>query len=268
MEEQNQYNRDGYFLFKKVFKRKKILDLSNLCHSSSDIFNNTNLQFVKCFTDKKIIECVKSLLGSNIIFFGDASIRYDDKVTSRMSRHFHIDARGDNLNFNNDYGLLRLGIYFNDYSNYGGGLKVRKGSHKTFCFERFGVLEGLKHFLKYKKLNDFRFLKSININSQGGDILAWNGRTHHSGYAVRLKFAKNFVMHPIFENIIPKFLQFEKNDLRNVIFLTYGIKNQDIEKYIKERKKRDPQQYKLFKKHYNKKKVIQMAERAGVELLF
>ena len=262
------YKEKGYCLFKNVFLKNELRNLEKICEDSQHKHSFNNPKFIELILNKKLLRLVKYMLGPDVIFFGDGGARFDDRVTNSGFRHFHIDSRGDDLDFTKEYPLVRLAIYLNDCKEFSGGLKLRPKSHKKFCIERFGLYNSLKHFSKYKKLKDFIPVNSINVSSEIGDIVAWNGRTHHSGYAVRVKMLQNQSLHPLIENIIPKCLIKKNSNRRNVIFLTYGVMCDYLSNYIKERKKRDKDQYQIFKKNFDKQAIKKKAKSSGLEIIF
>lgn len=110
--------------------------------------------------------------------------------------------------------------------------------HKKFCIDKYGLVRTLK-FLK--RTRNFRALftgRSINMPTKPGDLLIWNMRIHHSGFAVRVKGLKNHSFHPWIEDRIPSFLHYPAPEKRSVIFASYGAPSGQLENYIRNRVQR------------------------------
>jgi hypothetical protein len=81
--------------------------------------------------NKNIVDIVKSLIGTDIVYFGESNtqsglaIRGNHKDSRVSDRE---DASG--FDWQGDYPLVRVGIYLNDSDVYSGGIKIMPGSHK------------------------------------------------------------------------------------------------------------------------------------------
>ena len=168
--------------------------------------------FLVC--NKEITDIVKSLIGSDIVYFGESNtqsglaVRGNHKDSRVCDRE---DASG--MDWQGDYPLVRVGIYLNDSDIYSGGLKVMPGSHKipTSHFRHGGE----------------------NIDAKAGDLVIWKLTTTHSGNAKRLKIFKSLSFHPRIEDMIPAFLE-RKNPLERIaMFVVYGAKGEHLDRYIK-----------------------------------
>jgi len=167
--------------------------------------------FLVC--NKKIVEIVKSLIGNEIVYFGESNtqsglaIRGNHKDSRVSDRE---DASG--LDWQGDYPLVRVGIYLNDSDIYSGGLKVMPGSHKI----------PTSHFK----------LGGVNVDVKAGDLVIWKLTTTHSGNAKRLKLFHKLSFHPKIEDIIPKIFE-RKNPLeRMAMFVVYGAKSEHLNRYV------------------------------------
>ena len=163
---------------------------------------------------KDIVNIVKSLIGSEIVYFGESNTQ-----TGLAIRGNHKDSRisdredASGLDWKGDYPLVRVAIYLNDSDNYSGGIKIMPGSHKvpTSRFKRGGV----------------------NVNAKAGDLVIWKLTTTHSGNAKRLKIFKNLSLHPRFEDVIPEFLERKSPTERRAMFVVYGAPGEHLNRYLK-----------------------------------
>jgi len=234
---------DGYCLIKNFFSKDEIDDLRFFVQKNRDKNKDIYLSIIetkkgKCLLSKRYFDLLKRTLGENLVYYLDSDLLVDtDKKTIGS---FHIDTRNDDEDpGTSDYKVWRVGIYLQDHKNYSGGIKIILSSHKKLLLSSFKKFFNiLIKILKYKKKYSFKsFLPSfnfVNVPSEAGDIIIWNGRTHHSGRFQRLKVFKNFVLHPFFERLFPKFFFIEDKE-RFVIFQNWCIAHNSSKNYIEYR---------------------------------
>ena len=138
-----------------------------------------------------IFNYLKDIIGKDLTYFYDPVPL--DNVQSNTGI-FHSDARNDNRDpLSSDYKVWRVGIYLQDHKNYSGGLKVIPKSHKRLLTNSLNKIYLIfRKFFKnnYKIKSLIPIFNYINIPSEPGDILIWNGRTHHCGRFKRLRWLK------------------------------------------------------------------------------
>jgi hypothetical protein len=164
--------------------------------------------------NKNVVDIVKSLIGTDIVYFGESNTQSDLAV-----RGNHKDSRvsdredASGLDWQGDYPLVRVGIYLNDSDVYSGGLKVMPGSHKipTSHFRHGGV----------------------NVDAKAGDLVIWKLTTTHSGNAKRMKVFNKLSLHPKIEDMIPAFLERKNPIERRAMFVVYGATGEHLDRYIK-----------------------------------
>tara|TARA_X000001036_G_scaffold436737_1_gene480495 strand:+ start:4104 stop:4958 length:855 start_codon:yes stop_codon:yes gene_type:complete len=238
----------GFILVRSLYNKNRIRELRNICIKNS---NNNNEILSFDFTKElllhpKLISIVKQILNSEkILYYSDSNI-INHEFPFEAKNGFHNDSRfeDENIPFKEEYPLVRVGIYFEDYKKYSGGLKIKEKSHKYFSFNLRAKLENsikLFKILLGKSRYDYSSLrlgKKINLDLEEGDVVIWNLRTHHCGVSRRLKLFKNLCLQPDIEKIIPKMFflptQYEKN--RCSIFSTFAkndLKNKNILNYVK-----------------------------------
>jgi len=230
------YRRHGYTILRNVFNPKEIASLRDECRVK---VQNTYIgprDFSGLLVSDKLIEPLRLFLGPRIVIFGDSGSRTDDTVTDWSSRHFHVDARGDDFDYTRPYPLLRIGIYLQDHDVYSGGLKLRPGSWTRFCVEQYGMRRLIKQAFRERSLSQLRPPPgSINLDARAGDVTLWNLRTHHTGYAVRLRRAPQRSFHPFVENLIPRSFRSPEQKTRCAIFATYGAPSAYLDRYVENR---------------------------------
>lgn len=225
------FDKDGFVLVKNVFSEEEINRFRKLVYEQYEIDLQKKLNFelknsasqakyVKgdllskeklhpILLDDRILAIARSILRSNdIVYFGDSSYQIGTGL-----RGFHRDCidRTDLTapDWQTDYTLIRVGIYLQNHKDYSGGLKVKQGTH----LHENG--------------------KSVFIDNEVGDVVAWSLKTIHSGNAVRLKFFPSLSVDKG-ENKIPAFLRKEEPTERISLFMTFGLQGFHLDRYIKE----------------------------------
>ena len=175
------YRRHGYTILRNVFNPMEIASLRDECRVKGKSVYIGPRDFNGLLLSEKLIEPLRLFLGPRLVIFGDSSSKSDDKVADWSSRHFHIDARGDDFDYTQPYPLLRIGIYMQDHDVYSGGLKLRPGSWTRFCVEQYGMRRLIKKAIRERSMGQLRPPpSSINLDARAGDVALWNLRTHHT----------------------------------------------------------------------------------------
>ena len=227
--------KNGFQVFKGVFSKTEIesfrKDIINKylpkkrLEKSIKIFNNKkrNLEVTQCdnidqtlfhhgyiVLNKKIINCVKELLGEEIIYFRDNSMHYGEG-----NRGFHKDnvSRNDlnHSDWQSNYNIVRMGLYLQDHKSHSGGLTVVDGSHKEVS-------------IKNKK--------KIIVPLEIGDIIFWKLTTTHSGNTKKLKIFSNFAIPTILQRKLPNFIFQPEQKKRIAIFSSYGKQGIHLDTYM------------------------------------
>ena len=245
-----EYLSDGYIVVKSVFSKQHILNLREKMISLSsedlnkyEILLNEDVQ--NLILNEKLFNTIKAILDTkDLLYYSDSSV-VNHVDPFKNPNGFHNDARNEDLktSYDDEYPIIRIGIYFENYKDYSGGLKIKKKSHKYFMFNfrkpLIGIFELMKIlFTKTRySLNSLKLGKSVNLELEQGDVVIWNLRTHHCGTSRRLKIFSKICLQPFFEKMLPKFFflptQYKKN--RCAIFVTFAkndIKNKNIAGYL------------------------------------
>ena len=263
-----EYDKNGFVRIRNVFTKEEVVQLRQSCENSHVGCVLGQESFNQILLDDRIIKPVQEILNDEVIYFGESTALSYDKASTKGHRHYHNDSRGDDFNFNNDYPIVRIGIYLQDHEHYSGGLKLRPGSHKKLCLEKHGVLGALSYLKNWKKPSALFSRPSFNTKVMPGDLLIWSLRIHHTGYALRPKLFTNLALHPVIENYLPQSFVLPDAAHRCVIFATFGAKSEYLERYIQNRVHRQD-----MKNHWRGSKfdtpiVVNKAKAIGVNLRF
>ena len=245
-----EYLSDGYIVLKSIYSKKYISNLRNhminLSKKDKDKYEILLDEHVQSLLlNEKLIEITKEILNTNkLLYYSDSNVVNHIDPFKNING-FHNDARGENQNisYEEEYPIIRIGIYFEDYKDYSGGLKIKKKSHKYFIFNFRRILaDSLRLFrIVFSKtrynLKSLKLGKSINLELEQGDVVIWNLRTHHCGTSRRLKLLPKICLQPFFERMLPKYLflptQYKQD--RCSLFATFArndLKNENISGYL------------------------------------
>lgn len=264
---ENDFQKNGFLHIKNLFSKDEIDTLrnkiSNLKSLDKDVMSIDELR--DYLLDERVLNILRSILGVDIVYFGDSCVKRD---MDDGYRGFHRDSQ---LDFEDpsktEYPVVRFGIYMQDHKNYGGGLKLRVGSHRH---EYFGP-QNLKRFLTGKphgplSLTALKIGKQINVEIEPGDFVVWSLRTWHSGHAVKIKLAPNLSISPRFEKYIPSSWAMPTIKPRMTIFASFGAPSKALEAYIAERSVH-PSMIDHWKKcEFDKTEIVKLCESRGVKV--
>ena len=239
----------GFVVLKSVFQkdyitelREKMISLSSKDVDEFEILLDKDIENI--LLNQKLINTIKKILATeSLLYFSESSIMYTYDPFKIKSR-YHKDSRDEdkNIPYDNEYPIIRFGVYFQDVKNFSGGLKIREKSHKHFLFQNLFLdpLRFIKNLIitKYYKLNSLKLGRGINLEIEEGDIVIWNLRTHHAGMSRRLKLFPKLCLWPSVEQLLPNFLflPFQYKKHRIAIFSSFAkndLKNKNIMNYIK-----------------------------------
>jgi hypothetical protein len=240
-------NEKGYLICKKVFFPDEIQSFREAAIRggkfpgdllSDDFFKDVLLHDRLLEKFREIIETEK------LFYFGDSSITID-----RKGNGFHKDSRDrkkdESIDWNDDYSLIRCGIYLQDHTKHSGGLCLREGSHK------------------FSSTNKGRIL---NIKSEVGDVVFWKLTTTHSANARTLKHFPNVYLHPRIERRLPGALMQPFPRPRIAVFITFGKDDNHLSRYIEMLKTRK-YMFRKWKATHHTDEQLAAARSKGVHVL-
>jgi hypothetical protein len=207
------YRKNGYLVVKGVFSQEEVAAFREAAIQTQDhpgdLLSNTRLSQVVC--DDRVIDIVREVLGGRPVYFGDSSC-----LLGSGDPGYHKDNsdRSDPNapDWRSDYTIIRIGIYLQDHFNHSGGLNVRSGSHNIPS-----VSGGRNRYLR----------------THPGDLVLWNLRTTHSGNGSLLKFGRSISISPGITAILPKVFFLPFAEKRIALFITYGLDDRHLDRYIR-----------------------------------
>jgi hypothetical protein len=201
------------------------------CWVHVDLLSTPGLRQV--VLDDGVLHIMRRLLGERPVYFGDSRFAIGTHAGGARSWHKDLPAEDqykvrENPSWDGRYTVLRCALYLQDHAKHSGGLGIKRGSHakrnRLLWFgRRFPVAHG----------------RGIFVNSEVGDLVVWTLRTTHSGYSVRAKCAPDVRLHPKIENLLPSWLQVPEERERVVLFSTFGIGDQHMDRIIGDLKLRE-----------------------------
>lgn len=210
------------------------------------------------YFDPRLLEIARALLGKHLVYDGEATLNFEESIGAHTLNPFttlHSDATGTPQNINGVwesptnaiYRAYRFGIYFQDYRQASGALKVIVGSHKGDPRAYMGAQ--LLSKTKMKRAIGDRVLGYMepnyplfNLPSAPGDVVVWNLRTFHSAGARRFLADPSFAAHPDIEVQLADTpgLFAPPPGPRNAMFFDYAAPSEEIDLYIKYRARPKP----------------------------
>jgi hypothetical protein len=263
--DRNLFNENGYLIIRNVFTQIEISNLRNLAYESLEVdkLNDRVVRGTKTFAepdkdvyyttgdflikpmyklllDPRILEIAKTILDGQPVHFGESNYQI-----GLGDRGFHRDGV-DRIypigsDWEDDYKIIRVGVYLQDHDKCSGGLKVQKGSHRKAKGKR------------------------ILLDSKAGDVVVWDLRTFHSGNSVRMKFFPNLPLGYRIENILPKYLIHEENVERIGCFMVFGVHNKHLEKHIEKHYRVKFKEYIRVQKY--EEDIIRECKKAGLHII-
>tara|TARA_B100001059_G_C17828093_1_gene582794 strand:+ start:1890 stop:2780 length:891 start_codon:yes stop_codon:yes gene_type:complete len=245
-----EYLTNGFIVIKSLFTkdhianlREKMIGLSKKGNDDYEFLLDKEVQDL--ILNEKLISTIKEILDANkLLYFTDCGV-VNHKEPFKNKNGYHNDARGEDqtLPYEQEYPILRVGIYFENYKDFSGGLKIKKKSHKYFIFNFRRILADIRRVMRIcftktrYNFSSLRLGKSVNLELEQGDIVIWNLRTHHCGTSRRLKLFPKLCLQPFFEKLLPTnfFLPTQYKEDRCAIFSTFAdkdLKNNNILGYI------------------------------------
>lgn len=248
---------NGYCLIKNFFNINEVEKLRKFVlknhHNDQDIYlSNYDNALDENILSEKYFQILKETIGNDLVYFLDSNTAVD--AFQKNTGTFHIDARNDeNDPGSSEYKVWRVGLYLQDHKNYSGGIKFIAKSHKKLLTNSiYKIYYILRKFFKnkYSLKSIIPSFKYINIPSEPGDLIIWNGRTHHCGRFKRLHIFKNLALHPFIDRHLPNFLIKKEMTDRLVVYQDWGLKDLSLVNYLKHR-----YNHRDYKKYWQNNKI-------------
>ncbi|MBL7859880.1 MAG: hypothetical protein JNJ65_01880 [Cyclobacteriaceae bacterium] len=215
MSNREKFEKHGWIIFKDFFDEEQSAQIRDATERSikedlrGDLLCNPYLKGLTVL-NPRIVTLVKELLQGDPIYIGDSTISFNDTVMS-LHKDNPDKSNPSAPDWGSTYTILRMGIYLQDYTKYSGGLILRDKSHKTIS--RWSG-------------------KIVNVKSSPRDLIIWNLRTTHSGNAKVLRSFPNVDLNPYLCKLIPKSQFLDTPQKREALFISYGLDDQHMKRYI------------------------------------
>lgn len=203
----------GYVIIKDFFSRHEIDDIFARARDAKTKSTGQDLMSLGVLDsfvfNERIIALARELISSSdLYYYGETNLA----VNSTPFAQWHRDARGTPSDMNafqepkpdGDFiNAWRFAVYYADYQNHSGGLKVGPGSHlvNTAAFQNV-LRENVTVEGGRLKVPAVKF-PLMNLSTTPRDLIAFNLYTYHSGGFVR--FEKIPPMLPHIELQLAKF---------------------------------------------------------------
>lgn len=220
-----------------------------------DLYSMPSLQWL--LADERVHGFARALLGDKLVYYRETNAPYEavpGPNTENPYTEYHCDARGtpadlvapDQETVGKVYPAYRFGIYFRNYRDYSGGLKVAPGSHlrlygndrKLAVPGNIGTMPGARQvFGGFAMQVPVPPVELYNVPSLPGDIVIFSLRLFHAGGARRLKDRPTFASLPLIEEqmhrVAPHLFEPVSPGPRNAIFFDFGAPTQEVDFYAK-----------------------------------
>ena len=179
-----EYLTNGYIVIKSVFAKEhianltqKMITLSQKNWDEYELLLDEDVQ--NLILNEKLINSIKEILDtSQLLYFTDSGVA-NHKEPFKNRNGYHNDERGadQNIPYDQEYPIVRAGIYFENMKDFSGGLKMKKKSHKYFCFNFRRILGDTRNLMKILftqtrfSYSALRFGKSLNLEMEQGDVV-------------------------------------------------------------------------------------------------
>lgn len=254
----------GFCLIKSVFSAEEMRCFETAVAAHHKAYDGRVPDLMSCdglsslLLDDRILAIARAALGPQLLYYGLSNVNYEPDIgplTTRPYAALHADAMGrpDNLygdvNVGDaDYPAIRFAVYFRDYADHSGGLRVLPGSHRL-ALTRQPISNGETTLVMTETSRSAPWLWAddgtpvttghvFNVPSEPGDVVIWNLRLMHGGGARRPIQTPNAILpvatdaalqHAPFEAIAPI------AGPRNALFFDYGRAAPELDLYIKAR---------------------------------
>lgn len=257
--------REGFCRVRGVFPATRISELESevgriaerFSPRFPDLYSLPEINWV--MQDERVTAIARALLGPRPVYYRETSISFEQQrgpITWNPYTEFHCDARGNPNNLygpwqgaeDQIYGAYRFALYFRDYQDSSGGLKVAPRSHigPWRSFREYAFPARLQQAPKTVIRTPVGEITApvppfpvYNVPSAPGDIVVFNLRTFHSAGAVRFKGAPGVAVLPAVEHEIrgwpnaDAFICPIPDGCRNALFFDFCAPTIEADLYIK-----------------------------------
>lgn len=242
MVDKEKFARDGYLHFPGVFSKDEVRGFREFLvatvpktdgATALDVDLLTRPETESFINDGRVVDVARQLLGDKPVYFGDSSAMRYPRTAAVSTFHKDNADRHDYTapDWQEDYPLIRFGVYLQDHTRQGGGLLVRAGSHRTVAKSRL-------HEVFREEVSGWLTGKTRYLFAGAGDLLVWNMRLTHAGMG---RFLKGPIKRPLTERnqkLVPDFMQAAVGEDRLAMFASFGKEHPLFDRYLESLKMR------------------------------
>ena len=247
---------DGFFYAKNFFNEEEvnqILTETNVSHQINDInhkkvivsqiYNHKN--FWKIIRNKKILEFLRNTIGNNLCYlYNSHSVFQENDNDVDISWHRDNPCRNYGIGpdwINNDYNVIRVGIYLSDKEKCQTGLSLISQSNykkKWICI----LLKILRNKFKkiyFNKIFRFfldKFIGAKKIYTNKGDCIFFFANIYHSSLRSKSDRRAIFMSYGTKNNHAQNYLNYFFHHRKDFEIDENLIKKSDLKKYLDEEK--------------------------------
>jgi len=198
------FQKNGYLLVPGVltaqevaFMRKRVLDIFDSGEWKRSPYNTENVltdiynyfpEFIDLTLNTKTLGIIKDLLGEDPVLMPETAVHYQ-LYTDWHKDTTSLEKEGHTFHLEPGALMIEAGFYLQDNNEWGGGLTVMPGSHKTgdvFKGEPLYINLFKRVVNKFRRpdeknnrlINAYRH-DIIDIPSKAGDLVIFNFKTNH-----------------------------------------------------------------------------------------
>ncbi len=252
----------GFCLVKGVFSGDEMIAIERdlaMAHAEfdgrlPDLHSVPSLQWL--LYDERVRRLARALLGDTLVYYRETNLAYEKTpgaLTKTPFDDYHCDARGTSATLFREprsnhriYPAYRFAIYFRNYRQYSGGLKVAPGSHlRAYKHDRYWSAEDAMREAPAvpMMIGDFTLdvpiqpMELHNVPSEPGDLVIFSLRCFHSAGALRFKGRPNLAVLPMVERSVRLWAAPVCSPTppgsRNAIFFDFGAPSPEVDYYVK-----------------------------------
>ena len=195
--------------------------------------------------DQRLLDIAKVILGQPLVYYGNSTCLLD--LNGGYGGYGYHKDNADVSDpkapdWRSQYTIIRMGIYLQDHRRHSGGLNVRVGSHNIV---------------------DMTSGKNAYLGTSIGDVAVWSFRTSHSARGRLLRMIPSLELEPETAYRLPNFLFRPMDRERIALFISYGLNDEHLNRYINYVKTRK-YMIEMWSNSYYSSEVLKLAEENGL----
>ena len=170
-------------------------------------YDPLNVEFTqRLFLNTDLLNRLKAVIKTDsLVYFGDSTLMLNEGQRGFHKDNIHANQNDEkSVDYNEDYDIVRLGIYLQDTRRFSGGIQFRRGSH-GFAGRWRGSI--------------------VDAKADLGDVVLWKLTTTHSGNTLIPRVNFGVPLLPRLTSFLPRVLFRGYQHDRIAIFITLARLN-------------------------------------------